>query len=387
MYKRKECIAMLLAGGQGSRLSALTKKNAKPAVPFGGKYRIIDFTLSNCINSGIDTVGVLTQYQPLVLSDYIGNGLPWDLDRGCGGVKILPPYQGQTSMDWYSGTANAVYQNLAFIDRYAPDYVLVLSGDHIYKMDYRRMIAYHKEKGAACTIAVIDVPLREASRFGIMDTNEDGSIYRFTEKPQNPDSTKASMGIYVFNREILQRYLTLDEADPDSSNDFGKNVIPRMLRSGEALYAYPFDGYWKDVGTISSLWDANMDLLPDAPALSLRDEKWRIYSRHEAAAPQFIGEEGEIRNACITEGCEILGSVHDSVLGIGVRIERGASVKNSVLLSGVTVKAGARVRYAILDENVTVEENAVVGREDAGRDGITVLSNEIPNLKEGGRMA
>ena len=374
---------MLLAGGQGSRLSALTKKNAKPAVPFGGKYRIIDFTLSNCINSGIDTVGVLTQYQPLVLSDYIGNGLPWDLDRSSGGVKILPPYQGQTSMDWYSGTANAVYQNLGFIDRYDPEYVLVLSGDHIYKMDYRRMLAYHKEKGASCTIAVIDVPLDEANRFGIMNTNEDGSIYRFTEKPKSPDSTKASMGIYIFDREILRKYLTLDEQDPDSSNDFGKNVIPRMLRAGEALYAYSFDGYWKDVGTIASLWEANMDLLGDAPALSLRDEKWRIYSRHEAASPQFVGSMGEIRNACITEGCEILGSVHDSVLGIGVRIDEGASVENSVLLGGVRVKAGARVRYAILDEGVTVEENAVCGIDNAGKDGITVLSKEASSAENG----
>lgn len=381
MYKRKECIAMLLAGGQGSRLSALTKKNAKPAVPFGGKYRIIDFTLSNCINSGIDTVGVLTQYQPLVLSDYIGNGLPWDLDRSSGGVKILPPYQGQTSADWYSGTANAIYQNLAFIDRYDPQYVLVLSGDHIYKMDYRRMLAYHKEKGAACTIAVIDVPLEEASRFGVMSTNDDGSIYRFTEKPKNPDSTKASMGIYVFDREILWKYLTLDEQDPDSSHDFGKNVIPHMLRAGESLYAYSFDGYWKDVGTIASLWEANMDLLGDAPALSLRDEKWRIYSRHDAVPPQFVGQMGEIRNACITEGCEIFGSVHDSVLGIGVRVDAGASVENSVLLGGVRVKAGARVRYAILDEGVTVEENTVVGLDNAGRDGITVLSNETQNAE------
>ena len=312
MFRKKECVAMLLAGGQGSRLYALTKKTAKPAVRFGGKYRIIDFTLSNCVNSGIDTVGVLTQYQPLVLNEYIGNGLPWDLDRAFGGVMILPPYQGQNHADWYKGTANAIYQNMTFIDRYDADYVLILSGDHIYRMDYDRMLRFHKQKGADCTIAVIDVPLEEASRFGIMSTNEDGSIYRFSEKPKNPDSTKASMGIYIFNRRKLEAYLEADEADPASSNDFGKNIIPAMLAAGEKLFAYPFSGYWKDVGTISSLWEANMDLLGDKPELDLSDESWRIFARHSASAPQFVGARAQVENSYITEGCEIYGRAPSS---------------------------------------------------------------------------
>ena len=294
MFRKKECVAMLLAGGQGSRLYALTKKTAKPSVPFGGKYRIIDFTLSNCINSGVDTVGVLTQYQPLQLNDYIGNGLPWDLDRNYGGVKILPPYQGQNGADWYKGTANAIWQNMEFINRYRADYVLVLSGDHIYKMDYAKMLEAHKKNGADCTIAVIDVPLEEASRFGIMSTREDGTIFKFSEKPKHPESTKASMGIYIFSREKLERYLQKDSLDPNSENDFGKNVIPAMLAGGEKMMAYPFSGYWKDVGTIRSLWEANMDLLGEHPALSLLDESWRIYSRHEAAPPQFIGPGAEV---------------------------------------------------------------------------------------------
>ena len=377
MYKKKECIAMLLAGGQGSRLYALTQKTAKPAVLFGGKYRIIDFPLSNCVNSGIDTVGVLTQYQPLVLNDYIGNGLPWDLDRNSGGVKILPPYQGQSSADWYTGTANAIYQNLTFIRRYDPEYVLILSGDHIYKMDYDKMLDYHKEKGADCTIAVIDVPIEEASRFGIMSTTEDGTIYKFSEKPKNPDSTKASMGIYIFNRKTLEDYLIADEADPNSSKDFGKNIIPAMLAAGEKLVAYSFEGYWKDVGTISSLWEANMDMLGEKPVLSLRDEKWRIYSRHEASSPQFIGAEAVVRNSSVTEGCEIYGTVRNSVLGIGVTVEEGAVVENSVLLSGATVEAGATVQYAILDENVTVGKNATIGSVDAGGGNIAVVGAGI----------
>ena len=278
MFRKKECVAMLLAGGQGSRLYALTEKNAKPAVPFGGKYRIIDFTLSNCVNSGIDTVGVLTQYQPLMLNEYIGNGLPWDLDRAYGGVKILPPYQGKNGADWYKGTANAIYQNLQFIARYNPEYVLILSGDHIYKMDYDKMLDYHKKTGADCTIAVIDVPIEEASRFGIMSVDEEGRIFKFSEKPKNPDSTKASMGIYIFSTDCLFKYLTEDAENPDSSNDFGKNIIPNMLAAGEKMMAYPFSGYWKDVGTISSLWEANMDLLGDIPSLNLNDEEWRIYA-------------------------------------------------------------------------------------------------------------
>ena len=385
MYQKKECIAMLLAGGQGSRLYALTQKNAKPAVLFGGKYRIIDFPLSNCVNSGIDTVGVLTQYQPLVLNDYIGNGLPWDLDRNSGGVKILPPYQGESSADWYSGTANAIYQNLAFIDRYDPEYVLILSGDHIYKMDYARMLAYHKKMNASCTIAVIDVPLKDASRFGIMSTMDDGAIYKFSEKPKNPDSTKASMGIYIFNRKKLEKYLIADEKDKSSSNDFGKNIIPNMLRAGERMYAYSFEGYWKDVGTIRSLWEANMDILGEEPTLSLRDEKWRIYSRYEPSAPQFIGADARVNGSCISEGCEILGTVKNSVLGIGVRVEKDATVEHSVILGGSTVKAGAAVRYAILDENVTVGENAVVGGGDAGSEGIAVVGAQI-QIPSGGTV-
>ena len=296
---------MLLAGGQGSRLYALTTRLAKPAVSFGGKYRIIDFTLSNCVNSGIDTVGVLTQYQPLLLNDYIGNGLPWDLDRTYGGVKILPPYQGKEKADWYKGTANAIYQNLQFIDQYDPDYVLILSGDHIYKMDYAAMLAFHKRRGADCTIACIDVPLEEASRFGIMSTYEDGKIWKFSEKPKNPDSTQASMGIYIFNKKKLAEYLIADEADENSSNDFGKNIIPAMLAAGEKMYAYSFEGYWKDVGTISSLWEANMDMLGSDPALKLNDEKWRIYARHFARAPQYVGGNGVVENSSVTEGCKI----------------------------------------------------------------------------------
>ncbi len=373
MFKKKECVVMLLAGGQGSRLYALTKKTAKPSVPFGGKYRIIDFPLSNCTNSGLDTVGVLTQYQPLLLNDYIGTGLPWDLDRTFGGVKILPPYQGQNGADWYKGTANAIWQNMEFINRYKADYVLILSGDHIYKMDYAKMLEFHKERGADCTIAVIDVPLEEASRFGIMSATEDGTIYKFSEKPKNPDSTKASMGIYIFSREKLESYLRADSQDPDSANDFGKNIIPAMLAAGEKMVAYPFEGYWKDVGTIDSLWEANMDLLGDQPALSVLDEKWRIYTRHAAAAPQFIGEKAVVQNCSMTAGCEINGTVKNSVLGCNVRIEEGAVVEDCVLMSNVTVRAGAVVKYAILDSGVTVGANARVGEDRATAAGIAVV--------------
>ena len=373
MIKKKECVAMLLAGGQGSRLYALTKKNAKPAVPYGGKYRIIDFPLSNCINSGVDTVGVLTQYQPLILNDYIGNGLPWDLDRTFGGVKILPPYQGQDSADWYKGTANAIWQNMEFINRYDAEYVLVLSGDHIYKMDYAKMLDYHKERGADCTIAVFDVPLEEASRFGIMSTTEDGTVFKFSEKPKNPDSTKASMGIYIFNKDKLEKYLREDSKDPNSANDFGKNIIPAMLGAGEKLVAYSFEGYWKDVGTIQSLWEANMDLLGENPVLSLHDESWRIYSRQTSSAPQYIGERAEVVNSSITAGCEICGTVKNSVLGSDVVVEEGALVEDSVLLNGVTVKAGATVRYAILDSDVVVGAGAVVGEPKESASGVAVI--------------
>ena len=380
MYKKKECVAMLLAGGQGSRLYALTEKTAKPAVPFGGKYRIIDFPMSNCVNSGIYTVGVLTQYQPLVLNEYIGNGQPWDLDRANSGVTVLPPYQGKKSADWYRGTANAIYQNLAFIRRYDPDYVLILSGDHIYKMDYSEMLAAHKKNNADCTIAVLDVPLEEASRFGIINTDDSGRILEFEEKPAHPKSTKASMGIYIFNRTVLEEYLIRDEEDKKSSNDFGKNIIPNMLNDGKLMYTYGFKGYWKDVGTIDSLWEANMELLGTPPKFDINDKKWRIYSRTPADAPHFVGEHGQIANSLITEGCEIDGVVENSVLSNGVKVERGAYVKDSVVMSGVVIKAGAAVNYSILDEGAVVCEGAVVGQNKDIATGIAVVGSgiEIP---------
>ena len=377
MLKKKECVVMLLAGGQGSRLYALTNKVAKPAVPFGGKYRIIDFPLSNCINSGLDTVGVLTQYQPLILNEYIGNGFPWDLDRAFGGVSILPPYQGKDSSDWYKGTANAIYQNIEFINRYDPEYVLILSGDHIYKMDYAKMLAAHKQTGADCTIAVLDVPLEEASRFGIMSLNPDNSIYKFTEKPKNPDSTKASMGIYIFTKEKLLKYLTEDAADPNSSNDFGKNIIPNMLAAGEKMYGYSFEGYWKDVGTIASLWEANMDMLGEKPSIRLDDENWRIYSRHENESPQYIGEDAKVVNSSITESCEIYGTVINSVLGCNVKVMPGATVRNSVIMSNVTVEESASVYYSIIDSDVVVGKGATVGKPMEGSDGISVLGRGV----------
>ena len=368
---------MLLAGGQGSRLYALTEKTAKPAVPFGGKYRIIDFPLSNCVNSGFDTVGVLTQYQPLVLNDYIGNGLPWDMDRAYGGVKILPPYQGKKGADWYRGTANAIYQNMEFIDRYDPDYVLILSGDHIYKMDYAKMLDYHKKMQADCTIAVIDVPLEEASRFGIMSTDENGKIFKFSEKPKKPDSTQASMGIYIFNKDVLFRYLNADADDPKSANDFGKNIIPNMLAAQEKMYAYPFVGYWKDVGTIASLWEANMDLLGDDPVLKLNDEEWRIYSRHEPHAPQFVGKDAVIENSSLTEGCEVYGTVRNSVLGSGVKVMEDATVCDAVIMENVVIGEGASVRYSIIDHDVTVGNHARVGADRETASGISVIGSGI----------
>lgn len=377
MSRKKECVAMLLAGGQGSRLYALTQKTAKPAVPFGGKYRIIDFPLSNCINSGIDAVGVLTQYQPLVLNDYIGNGLPWDLDRSFGGVKILPPYQGNKKSDWYLGTANAIYQNINYIDIYDPNYVIILSGDHIYKMDYSKMLDYHKEKSADCTIAVLDVPIEEASRFGIMSTNPDGSIYKFTEKPKNPDSTKASMGIYIFTKKKLFDYLIADAEKEKSSHDFGKDIIPAMLAAGEKMFAYEFSGYWKDVGTISSLWEANMDLLGEYPNFSLHDEEWRIYSRNDARAPQFVGEGASIHNSIVSEGCEVYGTVINSVLFSGVKVARGAYIKDSVVMSDTSVGHGATVKYSILDCGVKVGAGASVGKERSESSGITVVGSGV----------
>ena len=377
MFKKKECVAMLLAGGQGSRLFALTQKTAKPAVSFGGKYRIIDFPLSNCINSGVDTVGVLTQYRPLLLNEYIGNGLSWDLDRRFGGVQILAPYQGQSGADWYRGTANAIWQNMEFINRYDAKYVLILSGDHIYKMDYAKMLEQHKKSGAACTIAVLDVPIEEASRFGIMSTREDGSIYKFTEKPKNPDSTKASMGIYVFTKDKLEAYLKADNDDPASSNDFGKNIIPTMLASGEKMMSYSFEGYWKDVGTIQSLWEANMDLLGDEPAFSLLDEAWRIYSRHAAQPPQYIAKGAVVENASITAGCQIFGTVKNSVLGANVYVGKGAVVEDSVIMNDTVIEDGATVQYAILDEKVTIGKKATVGAPRESGEAIAVVGAEV----------
>lgn len=377
MNAKKECVAMLLAGGQGSRLYTLTEKTAKPAVPFGGKYRIIDFPLSNCINSGIDTVGVLTQYQPLVLNDYIGNGQPWDLDRNEGGVMVLPPYQRQNSADWYSGTANAIYQNLNFIDRYDPDYVLILSGDHIYKMDYSKMIEYHKQQGADCTIAVFDVPLAEASRFGIMNTDENSRIVEFEEKPKQPKSTHASMGIYVFSADVLREYLERDEKDPDSAKDFGKNIIPNLLRDGKKLYAYTFCGYWKDVGTIGSLWAANMDLLGKEPAFNLCEKKNVIYYRHTNASPQYIGADAKISDSLVCEGCEVGGTVRHSVLFVNTVVEPGAVVEDSVVMSGAVIRSGAHISHAIIDAGAEIGTGASVGDEAADESGITVVGADL----------
>ena len=374
MYLKKECIAMLLAGGQGSRLYDLTKKTAKPAVSFGGKYRIIDFPLSNCINSGIDTVGVLTQYQPLALNEYIGNGEPWDLDRTRGGLSVLPPYQGQNGSDWYKGTANAIYQNIEFINQYHPSHVLILSGDHIYRMDYSLMLRRHIETDAACTVATITVPIEEASRFGICNTREDGSIYEFEEKPKVPKNNQASMGIYIFKTQTLIDYLRIDEADETSSNDFGKNVIPNLLHNGERLFAYQFDGYWRDVGTIASLWESNMDLISENPPMNLSDKSFRIYSRNTARPPQFIGKNATIENSMISEGCRIHGKVENSILSGGVVIEDGAEVYDSVIMEDVRICSGARVYTAIIDSDAVVEENCVVGKHGADKNDIAVIA-------------
>ena len=362
MLPKQEVVAMLLAGGQGSRLGVLTRNLAKPAVPFGGKYRIIDFPLSNCVNSGIETVGVLTQYQPLELNDYIGNGQPWDLDSNNAGVHVLPPYQKQKKTDWYKGTANAIYQNIPFIERYNPDYVVVLSGDHIYKMDYSKMLNFHKEKNAACTIAVYEVPMAEASRFGILNTNEDGSIYEFDEKPKKPKSNKASMGIYVFTWEKLRKYLEEDENDPKSQNDFGKNVLPAMLNAGESMFACRFEGYWKDVGTIESLWESNMDLLDPNIPLDLNDPEWRIYSRNPVMPPHYVAKGATIQNSLAAEGCNVYGTVDFSVLFAGVYVAPGAVVRDSIIMPGSRIEEGATVQYAIVAENSVVGANSVVGQ-------------------------
>ena len=352
---------MLLAGGQGSRLGILTSDVAKPAIPYGGKYRIIDFPLSNCTNSGIDVVGVLTQYRPLLLNAYIGSGSPWDLDLAHGGVYVLPPYVTGKSGEWYSGTANAIYQNIQFIEQFNTDYVLILSGDHIYKMDYNKMLQFHIQNNADCTIAVREVPWDEASRFGIMNTNEDNSISEFEEKPAHPKSNKASMGVYIFTWEKLRQYLVADAEDPNSANDFGKNIIPKMLGDQQRMFAYDFKGYWKDVGTIESLWEANMDLLTLPMPIDLYDTKWRIYGRNPGLAPHFIAEGASVRNSLITEGCEVFGNVEHSVIFAGVTIREGATVKDSVVMPGAVIERGAQVRRAIISEDAVIGAGATVG--------------------------
>ena len=383
---KKNCIAMLLAGGQGSRLYALTQNVAKPSVPFGGKYRIIDFPLSNCANSGIDTVGVLTQYRPLQLNSYIGNGQPWDLDVADGGVYILPPYQSAEKGSWFSGTANAIYQNIGFIENYDPENVLILSGDHIYKMDYADMLREHLEHDAACTISVLQVSMEEATRFGIMNLGEDGYVCEFEEKPKQPKSDLASMGIYIFNWKKLREYLIADENDPNSSKDFGKNIIPNMLNAGEKLWPYRFDGYWRDVGTITSLWDANMDML-STTLINLYDPTWPISSRSPICPPHFTGENAQIIHSIVTEGCEIDGTVENSVLSSTVKVGTGANIIYSVLMPGAVVEEGATVEYAIVGENTVVHKNAHVGAPPDGTDawGVATCGPNI-EIREGAQV-
>ena len=361
-FQKKRCVAMLLAGGQGTRLLVLTENTAKPAVPFGGKYRIIDFPLSNCVNSGIDTVGILTQYQPLELNEYIGNGQPWGLNRSHGGVQVLPPYAQSKKTEWYKGTANAIYQNIKFIERYDPENVLILSGDHIYRRDYAAMLRYHEQKEADCTIAVRQVPLEEASRFGIMNTNPDGTIYEFEEKPKQPKSTNASMGIYIFKWSTLKQFLIDDENDPTSENDFGKNIIPALLNSGHRLFAYDFEGYWKDVGTIASLWEANMETLGIDPAFNLfGDGTAKIYARNYAHPATFVAKESHCVNCLIAEGCEIRGTIKHSVISTGCTIGKNAQIEDSVIMPDTVIEDGAIIRNAIVGEGCTVKANAVVG--------------------------
>ena len=364
MFNRsKECIAMLLAGGQGSRLLVLTDKTAKPAVPFGGKYRIIDFPLSNCVNSGIDTVGILTQYQPLELNDYIGNGQPWGLNRNFGGVHVLPPYAQSKKMEWYKGTANAIYQNIHFVEKYNPKNVIILSGDHIYKMDYSKMLKYHIDNDSECTIAVRDVPMEEASRFGIMNTNPDGSIYEFEEKPAKPKSNHASMGVYIFKWDVLRKYLIDDENDKKSSNDFGKNIIPALLNDGRRLFAYTFSGYWKDVGTIYSLWESNMELLDGI--FDIRDKKFKTYARNYAKPSSYIATSSDIKNSFVAEGCSVKGKIEHSVISTGCVIEEDVQIINSVIMPDAHIKKGAVIKYAIIGEGAVVNENARIGDDPA----------------------
>lgn len=383
---KTDVVAMLLAGGQGSRLGVLTKSVAKPAVPYGGNYRIIDFPLSNCVNSGIYTVGVLTQYQPLVLNDYLGNGHPWDLDRLNGGVHILSPYEAIGGAEWYKGTANAIYQNIPFIEKYDPKYVVILSGDHIYKMDYAKMIDFHKKNNADCTIAVLEVPWDEASRFGILATDDNDKIYEFAEKPAEPKSNKASMGVYVFSWDKLKKYLTEDEADENSSNDFGKNIIPNMLNDDQRMFAFPFKGYWKDVGTIDSLWEANLDIINPNVDLDLSDKSWRIYSRTPDAPPHYIGANAKIENSSISEGCDIDGTVEYSVVSSKVTIEEDAEVRFSVIMPGATIKKGAKVYYSIIAEDAVIEEDAQIGAipedlDDPSTWGVAVIGSKATITK------
>ncbi len=382
---KKKIVAMLLAGGQGSRLGVLTSSMAKPAVPYGGKYRIIDFPLSNCVNSDIDTVGVLTQYRPLALNSYIGTGQHWDLDRLHGGVFVLPPYMTGSDGRWYTGTANAIYQNREFVDQYDPSYVLILSGDHIYKMDYAKMLRHHIEKKAAATIAVLPVPMEEAHRFGIMNTDEEMRITSFEEKPAEPKSNNASMGIYIFNWALLKEYMRIDDENPNSHNDFGQDIIPAMLADGQPMVAYPFSGYWKDVGTIASLWEANMDLIATPPKLALNDPTWRIYSRNPVLPPHFVGNDATITQCLVTEGSRVYGTVHHSVLFYDVTIGEGAEVYDSVIFPGATIGNGAKVYKAIIGENAHIGENAVIGGELRQGDhvdnrltgSITLVGNDI----------
>ncbi|MGN1383261.1 MAG: glucose-1-phosphate adenylyltransferase [Eubacterium sp.] len=378
--KRKKCVAMLLAGGQGSRLMPLTEDIAKPAVPFGARYRIIDFPLSNCLNSGIDTVGVLTQYRPMELNDYLGMGEPWDLNRRFGGLHTLPPYQTGERSDWFKGTANAIYQHIAFIKRYDPEYVLILSGDHIYKMNYDLMLQEHIKNHADCTIAVIDVDPKEASRFGIMNTDDRGRILEFEEKPAHPKSMQASMGVYIFSTDVLIKYLQEDEADPDSSNDFGKDIIPKMLNENRRMFAYLYKGYWRDVGTLASYWSANMDAISMDPAederLVLNDPGWRIYYRHLLNEPQFLGDTADVTNSIMGSGCEINGKVTHSVLFDNVDVEEGAEIKDSVILSGAKIHAGAKVEYSIIAGDVTISKNCCVGGPQTDGN-LTVVARDI----------
>lgn len=357
----KDCVAMILAGGQGSRLGALTKNVAKPAVPFGGKYKIIDFPLSNCVHSGIDTVGVLTQYQPLELNTYIGNGGPWDLDRNRGGVYVLPPYQSAAAGEWYKGTANAIYQNLGFLDRFSPNNVLILSGDHIYKMHYGKMLKIHKESGAAITIAVMPVPWEEASRFGIMNVDAGGIITEFEEKPKEPKSNLASMGIYIFDYQVLKKYLLDDERDPSSSNDFGKNIIPMMLKNNEKMMSYRFEGYWKDVGTVQSLWEANMDLIDIPPKFDIYDDTWSIYSRNTALAPQYIGNNAKITESSVAQGCTVFGNISHSVIFSNVYVGEGSKISDSVIMPGVKIGKDVRISKAVIGQGAVIADGAVIG--------------------------